>query len=226
MLPPLIRIRDLRKAYHSEVEIVWAARDVCFEARPGEFVCVYGASGSGKSTLLSMVAGLDVADSGDIQVGEVNVSEADEKRRAQLRLDTVGVVFQDHNLIEEFTATENVALPLEARGISADQARAEASEQLGRVGLTGMGNRLPRQLSGGQRQRVGIARAMSGQRAVLLADEPTGALDSVATLEVFKVIRALCDQGVTAVVCSHDTRCRDFADSLYEMVDGRLEPRP
>ena len=205
---------------------MWAARDVCFEAHPGEFVCVYGASGSGKSTLLNLIAGLDVADSGDIQVGDVCVSEADEKQRARLRLDIAGVVFQDHNLIEEFTAAENVALPLEVRGIPADLARAEASDQLGRVGLTGLGNRLPRQLSGGQRQRVGIARALTGQRAVLLADEPTGALDSAATLDVFKVVRALCDEGVTAVVCSHDTRCRDFADTRYEMVDGRLESRP
>jgi ABC-type lipoprotein export system ATPase subunit len=225
MLPPLIRIHDLRKSYRSEVETVWAAHDVCFEARPGEFVCVYGASGSGKSTLLNLVAGLDVADSGDIQVGDVDVSEAGEKERARMRLDTVGVVFQEHHLIEEFTATENVALPLEARGMPTDSARAQASDQLGRVGLTGIGNRFPRQLSGGQRQRVGIARALTGQRAVLLADEPTGALDSAATLDVFKVIRSLCDQGVTAVVCSHDTRCRDFADTRYEMVDGRLESR-
>lgn len=225
MESPLIRIRDLRKAYRSEVETVWAAHDVCLEARPGEFVCVYGASGSGKSTLLNLVAGLDVADRGDIQVGDVDVTEAGEKQRAQLRLETVGVVFQDHHLIEEFTAAENVALPLEARGVPADRARAEASDQLGRVGLTGLDNRLPRQLSGGQRQRVGIARALTGQRAVLLADEPTGSLDSAATLDVFKVIRALCDQGVTAVVCSHDTRCRDFADTRYEMVDGRLEAR-
>jgi ABC-type lipoprotein export system ATPase subunit len=225
MKPPLIRIHDLCKSYSSEVETVWAARDVSFEARPGEFVCVYGASGSGKSTLLNMIAGLDVADSGDLRVGDADVTEADEKQRAYLRLHTVGVVFQEHNLIEEFTATENVALPLEARGVPADRARAEASEQLGRVGLTGLDDRYPRQMSGGQRQRVGIARALTGQREVLLADEPTGALDSAATLGVFKLLRALCDQGVTAVVCSHDTRCRDFADTLYEMVDGRLETR-
>lgn len=226
MPTPLIRVHDLRKAYQSEVETVWAARDVRFEAHAGEFVCVYGASGSGKSTLLNLIAGLDVADSGDIQVGDVNVSEADEKQRAEMRLNIAGVVFQDHNLIDEFTAAENVALPLEVRGVPAGVARAEASDQLGRVGLNGIGDRLPRQLSGGQRQRVGIARALTGQRAVLLADEPTGALDSVATVDVFTVIRALCDEGVTAVVCSHDTRCRDFADSRYEMVDGRLERRP
>lgn len=224
-MPPLIRTQKVRKAYHSEVETVWAARDVDFEARPGEFVCIYGASGSGKSTLLNLMAGLDLADSGEIQVSGVDVTTANESQRAQLRLETVGVVFQDHNLIEEFTAVENVALPSEARGVLAEAARSEAVDQLRRVGLEGLDNRLPRQLSGGQRQRVGIARALTGQRAVLLADEPTGALDSAATQDLFALIRVLCDQGVTAVVCSHDRRCRDYADTRYEIVDGRLEAR-
>ncbi|MEV0220017.1 ATP-binding cassette domain-containing protein [Streptomyces sp. NPDC050704] len=221
----LIRTRGVCKAYRSEVETVWAARDVDFVARPGEFVCIYGASGSGKSTLLNLLAGLDLADTGEIQVGGVEVGGAGEKQRAELRLRTVGVVFQDHNLIQEFTAAENVALPLEALGRPAAQARSEALRQLARVGLPGLEDRLPWQLSGGQRQRVGVARALTGQRAVLLADEPTGALDSAATQELFKLIRALCDEGVLAVVCSHDTRCREFADTIYEVVDGRLEKR-
>jgi putative ABC transport system ATP-binding protein len=185
MMSPLIRVRKLRKAYRLEAETVWAVRDIDFEAHHGEFVCIYGASGSGKSTLLNLLAGLDLADSGEIQVGGVDVIAADERRRARLRLETVGVVFQDHNLVEEFTALENVALPLEARGVSFAAACAEAADLLQRVGLTDVHNRLPRQLSGGQRQRVGIARALSGQRAVLLADEPTGALDSAATCELF-----------------------------------------
>lgn len=214
------------KAYQSEVETVWAARDVSFAAHPGEFVCIYGASGSGKSTLLNLLAGLDLADRGEIQVGGVDVEQADERERAQLRLRTVGVVFQDHNLIEEFTAAENVALPLEARGVPLAQARDDALAQLARVGLAGLEDRLPRQMSGGQRQRVGVARALTGQRAVLLADEPTGALDSEATRELFSLIRGLCDEGVLAVICSHDPRCRPFADSLYEIIDGRLETRP
>jgi len=225
VISPLIRTQKIRKAYQSEVETVWAARDVDFEARPGEFVCIYGASGSGKSTLLNLLAGLDLADSGEIQVSGVDVATADEKQRAQLRLETVGVVFQDHNLIDEFTAVENVALPLEARGTSADAARTEAADQLRRVGLAGLEDRLPRQLSGGQRQPVGVARALTGNRAVLLADEPTGALDSAATLELFTLFRALCDEGITAVICSHDPRCRDYADTRYEIIDGRLEAR-
>ncbi|MFD3974841.1 ABC transporter ATP-binding protein [Streptomyces cyaneofuscatus] len=222
---PLIQTRDLCKAYRSAVETVWAAQEVNFAADAGEFVCVYGASGSGKSTLLNLLAGLDVADTGDIQVAGVNVSAADEAQRSRLRLDAVGVVFQHHQLVEEFTAAENVALPLEARGETSSAARVEAFAQLARVGLAGLEDRLPGQLSGGQRQRVGIARALAGDRAVLLADEPTGALDSAATREMFTLLRKLCDEGVLAVVCSHDPRCREFADSVYEVVDGRLEQR-
>ncbi len=213
------------KAYRSAAETVWAARDVDFTARAGEFVCVYGASGSGKSTLLNLLAGLDLADSGEVRVGGVDVTAADEAQRASLRLRTVGVVFQEHNLIEEFTAAENVALPLEAAGLSVAEARGQALDQLSRVGLAGLEDRFPWQLSGGQRQRVGVARALTGQRSVLLADEPTGALDSAATKELFELFRNLCDDGVLAVICSHDPRCRDFADTVYEVVDGRLESR-
>lgn len=137
----------------------------------------------------------------------------------------MGVVFQDHNLIEEFTAAENVALPLEAQGMPAAEARDQAVSQLDRVDIAGLADRLPRQLSGGQRQRVGVARALTGRRAVLLADEPTGALDTAATLGLFSLVRSLCDEGLLAVVCSHDPRCRDYADTRYEIIDGRLEPR-
>lgn len=222
---PLIRTSGVRKAYRSAAETVWAARDVDFTAHAGEFVCVYGASGSGKSTLLNLLAGLDLADSGEIRVGGIDVSASDEAQRAELRLGTVGVVFQEHNLIEEFTAAENVALPLEAYGVPVGEAREEALAQLARVGLAGLEDRMPWQLSGGQRQRVGVARALTGQRAVLLADEPTGALDSTATRELFGLIRKLCDDGVLAVICSHDPQCREFADTVYEVVDGRLESR-
>jgi ABC-type lipoprotein export system ATPase subunit len=149
------------------------------------------------------------------------IARLDEKERAWLRLQTVGVVFQEYNLIEEFTALENVALPLEAQGASSEDAFTQAAGELARVGLAGLGKRLPGELSGGQRQRVGIARALTGERRILLADEPTGSLDSQATLDLFKLVRALCDGGTLAVVCSHDPRCQEFADVVYEMADGR-----
>lgn len=201
---------------------MWAVREVDFVAHPGEFVCIFGASGSGKSTLLHLLAGLDLADSGEIQIGDLSVTDADEKLRAQLRLRTVGMVFQDHNLIEEFTAVENVALPLEASGVDAMPARDEAVWQLDRVGLSGLEDRLPRQLSGGQRQRVGVARALTGRRSILLGDEPTGSLDSASTLGLFSLFRCLCDEGTLAIICSHDPRCQEFANTVYEVVDGRL----
>jgi putative ABC transport system ATP-binding protein len=204
---------------------VWAARDVDLVAHSGELVCVFGASGSGKSTLLSLLAGLDLPDSGEIRVGGQDVAGMDESGRAQLRLGTVGVVFQDDNLLDEFTAAENVALPLEASGVDPGAARDEAVAHLVRVGLSGLEARYPQQLSGGQRQRVGVARGLVGQRAILLADEPTGSLDSAATTELFALIRALCDDGLLALVCSHDPECRRFADTVYEMRDGRLTAR-
>jgi len=222
---PLIHLRGVSKAYRSDAETVWAARDVDFTAYPGEFVCVHGASGSGKSTLLNLLAGLDLADEGEIQVGGVDVCASDEKDRAKLRLVTVGVVFQEHQLIDEFTAVENVALPLEARGLNRREARSEALNQLSRVGLAGLEDRFPSELSGGQRQRVGVARALTGERAILLGDEPTGSLDSGSTVALFELVRAFCDAGTLAVIASHDPRCRDFADTVYEVVDGRLSLR-
>jgi len=219
---PLIRVSGVTKTYTSDAEVVWAAREVDLIAHAGEFVCIYGASGSGKSTLLNLLAGLELADSGEIQVGDRDVGESDEAGRAELRLRTVGVVFQEYNLLEEFTAAENVALPLEASGIDRTSAHNEAVRQLARVGLSGLVARLPSQMSGGQRQRVGIARALTGHRAILLADEPTGSLDSTSTSELFALVRTLCDEGTLAIVCSHDSRCQDFADTVYEIADGQL----
>ena len=209
----------------SDVEVVWGARDVSLVVHPYEFVCIYGASGSGKSTLLNLLAGLDLADSGRVEVLGQDVGQLDESGRTRMRLESVGVVFQEHNLVEEFTALENVALPVEALGLSPGDATEAAAFQLARVGLAGLEARRPDQLSGGQRQRVGIARALVGDRRILLADEPTGALDSKSSADLFELLRKLCDDGLAAIVCSHDTMCREYADTLYEMIDGRLLPR-
>jgi putative ABC transport system ATP-binding protein len=218
----LVEARGLRRSFSSDVETIHAVDDVDLDVLAGEFVCIHGASGSGKSTLIGVLAGLDVPERGELTLAGRSVTGLDDTGRAQLRISTVGVVFQDHALIEEFTALENVALPLAVQGMAKQAAELEAREQLARVGMRDLVHRFPGQLSGGQRQRVGIARALVGDRRVLLADEPTGALDSKNSLALFELIRQLCDQGVAAVVCSHDTRCQDYADSVFEMVDGRL----
>lgn len=218
----VLAVDGVSRSFVSGGETVWAVRDADLRTNTGEFVCVFGASGSGKSTLINLISGLDVADAGTIQIGSVEVSGLGEDQRARLRLDTVGVVFQDHNLVEEFTALENVALPLEIRGVGFRNASEQAGAQLDRVGLSGLGGRLPSQLSGGQRQRVGIARALVGERRVLLADEPTGALDSKNSRALFALFRELADQGASVLVCTHDLTCQRFADTVYEMVDGRL----
>ena len=147
--------------------------------------------------------------------------------RARLRREDIGVVFQDNNLIQEFTARENVALPLIMGGAKRRDAHAEADDMLGVLGLEGLGGRAPRQLSGGQQQRVGIARALVGGRRVLLADEPTGALDTENSRAIFGLVAELCREGVTVVVATHDSLIEEFADRILVLRDGRLvEDRP
>jgi putative ABC transport system ATP-binding protein len=219
-----LELTGVSRSFVSRVETVWAVRDVSLAADAGDLVLVSGASGSGKSTLVNLIAGLDRPDCGRITVAGTDVTELDEAGCTKLRLEKVGVIFQEHRLIEEFTAAENVALPLQARGLHAPDALAETAALLARVGLEGLERRRPDQLSGGQRQRVGIARALAGARRVILADEPTGSLDSATSLEVFSLLRTLCDEGVLVVLCSHDPRSRAFADYHFELVDGELSP--
>jgi ABC-type lipoprotein export system ATPase subunit len=217
-----LEVIGVSRSFVSAAETVWAVRNVSLAADAGELVLVSGASGSGKSTLVNLIAGLDRPDAGQIFVDGAEVTKLDEAGATRLRLERVGVVFQEHRLIEEFTAAENVALPLQARGATQRDALAEAARLLRRVGLDGFGHRRPDQLSGGQRQRVGIARALAGERCMILADEPTGSLDSATSLEVFELLRELCEHGLVVVLCSHDPRARRFADRHFEMVDGAL----
>jgi ABC-type lipoprotein export system ATPase subunit len=218
----IISLAGVSRTYRTRAESIQAVRNVDLEVAPGEMVVIQGASGSGKSTLLSIMAGLELAEAGDVVVGERDLRSCSDEERAMLRLETVGVVFQDDLLIEEFTAAENVRLPCEARGLGRD-AQAQADQWLSNVGLGGLGGRFPAELSGGQRQRVGIARALIGGRKILLADEPTGALDSVTSRSCLGLLRDLCDtERIAAVVCSHDRQAAEVADRLLTMTDGQL----
>lgn len=189
--------------------------------QPATMTALMGPSGSGKSTLIRICAGLETADAGLVRVADRDVPTMSESQRARLRLEHVGVVFQDHTLIPELTAAENIELPLRALGHSRAKARAKAREALSMFDIEELAGRLPAQMSGGQQQRVGIARAMTGQRSVLLADEPTGALDRVATRHVFDALRQAAQAGVTVLVATHDRAVAEFADAIVE-IDGEL----
>lgn len=218
----MIELLGVSRAYRTPAGTVWAVRDVSMTFHPGSFVALYGVSGSGKSTLLNLAAGLDVATEGEVRLDGRDLRRLSDDERGFQRLKNVGVVFQDDNLIEEFTALENVMLPLEALGVGAAAARSAAQELIRRVGLVGLEDRYPGQLSGGQQQRVGIARALVGDRSVVLADEPSGALDSTSSKELYGLLRQLADGGATVVVATHDPQVREIADVSHRMLDGRL----
>ena len=220
-LLPIV-LRNVSRSFSSRSEVVRAVHGVSLTVPPGALIGVYGVSGSGKSTLLNLIAGLDVADEGEVLVGGQNLSVLGEDERASLRLREIGVVFQDDNILDELTAMENVMLPLEGLGRSRAQAREEAGARLATVGVENLAGRFPEQMSRGQRQRVGIARALVADRRVLLADEPTAALDAENARGLHELLRTLSDDGVTVVVATHDPRVRPYCDTVYEMVDGCL----
>ncbi len=197
-----------------------ALGDVSLRIEPGEYVALLGASGSGKTTLLNVIGGLVLPTAGDVEVADQQVTGLGETDRARLRLNEIGIVFQDNNLIAEFTALENVMLPLRARGWSRQKADDASNRLLSDVGLKGLEGRKPAELSGGQKQRVGIARGLAGGRKVLLADEPTGALDSVSSRSVFELLKSIASDGVAVVVATHDPIVMGYASRVISMRDG------
>lgn len=215
-------LRGVSKRFDTPAEQVVALADVSMVVNKGDFICVYGRSGSGKTTLLNVIAGLEVADAGTVSVAGMSMDGADGEARAGVRLRTMGVVFQDDNLLAELTASENIELPLQALGLEPAQARADALKALTQVGIGDLGDRLPPEMSGGQRQRVGIARALTGGRSLILADEPTGSLDSVTSRELFELLGRLSSGGSTVVVVTHDPLAREYATRVMTMRDGVL----
>ncbi len=217
---PLLRARGLRKEYGKGEGLVRAVDGVDLDIDAGETVAVMGPSGCGKSTLLHLLGGLDRPSGGEVLLHGRRIDDTSEKALARLRRTEVGYVFQSFHLMEELTAVENVELSALLAGRSPRAARRRAQELLEQVGLTGRAGFLPAALSGGQRQRVAVARALSNEPTVVLADEPTGNLDSAATLDVLRLFERLHEQGQTLVIVTHDARIAATADRLITMRDG------
>lgn len=220
--PPVLSMRQVSRTHGGGPAQVEALSGVDLDVAPGELVAVMGPSGSGKSTLLQIAGGIDQATTGEVTVEGRHVTGASAEALAALRRDAVGYVFQDINLIATLTALENVSLPLELGGTSRSAAVRAARESLAEVGLTDVDERFPDELSGGQRQLVAIARALVGERRLILADEPTGALDSRAGEDVLKVLRARIDAGAAGVLVTHDSRHAGWADRVVFLRDGRI----
>lgn len=218
----MLELRSVSKTYGEGAATVHALVDVDLWVDPGSLVAVMGASGSGKSTLLTIAGSLEEPTSGEVLVGGAPLSTLSRNDQARLRRRSVGYVFQDYNLLAGLDAAENVALPLELDGVPARKAKAAAMAALDELGLADRGAHFPDELSGGERQRVAIARAIVGDRRLLLADEPSGALDSVNGEAVMRLILGACRRGVAAVVVTHDAQLASWADRVVFLRDGRV----
>ena len=218
----MLELRGVSKVYGDGSAEVHALQGVDLSVEAGLMVAVMGPSGSGKSTLLTIAGSLEDPTSGEVLVGGTALSGMSRNGQAQLRRRSIGYVFQDFNLLAGLTAAENVALPLELDGMSAGKARAAGLAALEELGLGDRASQFPDELSGGERQRVAIARAVVGDRRLLLADEPSGALDSVNADEVMRLLHEACTRGVAAVVVTHDAQLAAWADRVVFLRAGRV----
>jgi len=217
-----LELRDISKVYGEGAAEVHALRHIDLSVDAGSLVAVMGASGSGKSTLLTIAGSLEDPTSGAVYIDGRPLSALSRNGKARLRRQSIGYVFQDYNLLAGLSAAENVALPLELDGVAARTAQEAALESLENFGLSDRASHYPDQLSGGERQRVAIARAVVGQRQLLLADEPSGALDSTNAESVMRLILAACHRGMSAVVVTHDAQLASWADRVVFLRDGRI----
>ncbi|MGH9126632.1 MAG: ABC transporter ATP-binding protein [Acidimicrobiales bacterium] len=221
----VLELRGVSKTYGEGPNRVHALREVDLSVESGVLVAVMGPSGSGKSTLLAIAGSLEDPSAGQVLVGGAPLSKMSRNAKARLRRRSIGFVFQDFNLLAGLTAVENVSLPLELDGVRAGRALSIGRAALEQLGLDDKANRYPDQLSGGERQRVSIARAVVGKRSLLLADEPSGALDSANGEVVMRLMLAACHRGVAAVMVTHDAHLASWADRVVMLKDGGLVER-
>jgi putative ABC transport system ATP-binding protein len=222
--PPLIELRAVSRVYGSGAAAVHALASVDLKIEGGSFVAIMGPSGSGKSTAMNIIGCLDTPTSGDYLYDGIEVGRLPRNQRALIRRHLLGFVFQGFNLLARTTAAENVELPLIYRGVPATERRQLAARVLARVGLAGRENHTSSELSGGQQQRVAIARAIVTDPAVLLADEPTGNLDTKTSREIMELVTSLNrDQGITVVMVTHETDIAAYARRIIRFVDGRID---
>jgi putative ABC transport system ATP-binding protein len=222
MTNALISIENIHKSYLMGKEAVPALRGVSLEIEQGDFVCLMGPSGSGKTTLLNIVGGLDEPSRGHIRIDGENLVALDEDALAKLRLQKMGFIFQNYNLLANFTAQENVESPMVLAKVARKERQLRAAGLLERVGLADRAHHYPSELSGGQQQRVAIARALANSPSILIGDEVTGDLDSASGLEIMRLLAELNEDGMTIIYVTHNPRMAEFASRLIYLYDGKL----
>ncbi len=221
---PLIRISNVSRSFSGAGVTVRAVREVNIEVQRGEFLAIVGRSGSGKTTLLNLIAGLDRPDEGSIHIGELEISKFSDSQMTELRRHSIGFVFQSFGLLPLLSAAENVELALRIAGAGIRERSERTAELIELVGLTQRSNHRPYELSGGEQQRVAVARALANRPAIVIADEPTGELDSTTGAQIFQLLRDVADDGVTVITATHDPFVIDHVDRVLEMVDGAIVP--
>lgn len=218
----MIELNNICKSFTLGDETIKALDNINFKVEKGEFVSIIGPSGSGKSTLMNILGLLDVPDSGEYILDDIIIKSAKENRLAEIRNKKIGFIFQNFNLLTKMNAIENVEVPLMYRGLKREETKKIAYEYLEKVGLKGREKHLPTQLSGGQQQRVAIARALAGNPEIILADEPTGALDSKTSNEVMELLKKLNEEGQTIILITHDINVAKKAKRIVRIADGKL----